>query len=81
MKSLILFSYRIAFVSIMLATKFYEDEIHKNKYYAQVAGITCDELLDLEKEFLEILNFNLFVKERDVEDLKILINLNKELSL
>lgn len=65
----------------MLATKFYEDEIHKNKYYAQVAGVSGDELLDLEKEFLEILNFNLFVREKEFDELKSLINLNKELSL
>ncbi len=58
----------------MLAVKFYEDEVHKNNYYAQVAGISCEELLNLEKEFLEILNFKLFINEQEIDGLKNLIN-------
>lgn len=45
----------------MLAAKFYDDQYYNNEYYSRVGGITKKEINELEIEFLNYINFNLYV--------------------
>ena len=49
-----------AFIS---AIKFYEDEYYSLNYYAKLGGISKKELINLEYEFLILMDFQLFVKQ------------------
>ena len=51
------------FMCMMETQKYYEDENFKNKDYAKVCGITTDELLELELEFMNYMDFNINIKE------------------
>ena len=53
------------FICMMETQKYYEDINFKNKDYAKIGGITVEELLELELEFLNYLDFNLHIKEYD----------------
>lgn len=55
--------YKFLFTSILLAIKFNEDRIYKNNYYAYILGISPIELNLMEKNFLELLEYQLFVKD------------------
>lgn len=55
--------HRIIFTGMLLAIKYNEDCIYSNDYYAKIAGIKNKELYILEKEFLELIDFKLFVDE------------------
>lgn len=56
--------HRIILISIVIATKFNEDECYTNKYYAKVGGVPTNELNLLEFEFLKLLKYDLFVNKR-----------------
>ena len=45
----------------MVAAKFFDDKYYNNEYYSRVGGINNKELNSLEIEFLNFINFNLFV--------------------
>ena len=47
----------------VLAIKFNEDCFYNNEYYAKIGGIDLYEMNHLESFCIEMLNFNLFVKE------------------
>ena len=55
--------YKFLFTSILLAIKFNEDRIYKNNYYAYILGISPIELNLMEKNFLKLLEYQLFVKD------------------
>ena len=49
--------------SIMLAIKYNEDENYSLKFYAKIGGVSLSELLNLEYNFISLINFNLFVTD------------------
>ena len=53
------------FICMMETQKYYEDENFKNKDYAKVCGITTDELLELELEFMNYMDFNINIKDEE----------------
>ena len=53
--------HRILFCAILTSIKYNEDQIYEFKYYAKIAGISIKELQELESEFLDSLNFSLYV--------------------
>ena len=53
--------HRILFVSIVIAIKYNEDKFYDNKYYAQIGGISLNELNKLENLFLEMCQYKLYV--------------------
>lgn len=59
--------HRLLLISFVLATKIYDDEYFENKYYAKIGGISNKEINSMELEFVELLEFNLFVKEVEFE--------------
>eukprot|EP00009_Paramoeba_aestuarina_P014707 CAMPEP_0201524176 /NCGR_PEP_ID=MMETSP0161_2-20130828/21158_1 /ASSEMBLY_ACC=CAM_ASM_000251 /TAXON_ID=180227 /ORGANISM="Neoparamoeba aestuarina, Strain SoJaBio B1-5/56/2" /LENGTH=250 /DNA_ID=CAMNT_0047923467 /DNA_START=17 /DNA_END=769 /DNA_ORIENTATION=+ len=55
--------HRLIMVSVVIATKFLDDFLQTNTFYARVGGISLSELNKLESEFLQILDFDLLVSE------------------
>lgn len=49
----------------MLAAKYFDDVYFTNTFYAEVGGITVNEINYLEVEFLCRIHFNLFVSSQD----------------
>lgn len=47
----------------MIAIKYYDDDYYKNEYYAKVGGLTLKEINQLEMEFLELINYELFINK------------------
>ena len=56
--------YRILLSAILLAIKYNEDEIYDNSYFAKVFGIKNKELNKLENEFLNLIEFKLFISKK-----------------
>ena len=54
--------HRILFCSILISIKYNEDEIYKNEFYSQIAGISLEELNKIEYEFVSLLDFNLYIQ-------------------
>ena len=55
--------YRILFTAILVSIKYNEDVIYDNLYYAKIAGLPVKEINYLERKFLEIINYDLFVSD------------------
>ena len=55
-------------VSLLVATKYFDDKYYENSYYAKVGGIKISELNELEKQFLLLINFELYVTEDSYEN-------------
>lgn len=53
--------HRIIITSVMLASKFFDDQYFNNAYYAKVGGVPTPEVNNLELEFLFSVNFSLHV--------------------
>ena len=50
-------------MAIIVSIKFLDDKYYNNEYYAKVGGVTVKELNRMEKEFLFLIGFRLFVEE------------------
>ena len=62
--------HKIFFLCMMETQKYYSDENYKNKDYAKIGGMTADELLELELEFMNYMDFNIFIKDEDYKKYK-----------
>ena len=51
------------FLCIMSTNKFYDDNSYSNKDFSIIGGIPTGELLELEIEFMDMLQYNLFIDE------------------
>ena len=57
--------HKVFFICMMEVHKFYSDVVFPNKDYAKLCGINTEELLELELEFLNYLDFNMNISEDD----------------
>ena len=55
--------HKVFFICMMEVQKFYS--VFPNKDYAKLCGISTEELLELELEFLNYLDFNMNISEDD----------------
>ena len=55
--------YKFILISMVLAVKYNEDDFYSSEFYAKLGGITKVELNYMEYEFINLINFNLFIKE------------------
>lgn len=55
--------HRIILACCLLAIKYNEDDYYANDYYAEVGGVSLEEINVLEYNCISMLNFNLFVEE------------------
>jgi len=53
--------FKLFLTATILAIKYNEDTYDDNAYFAKVGGISLNEMNILEKEFLDLINFRLFV--------------------
>ena len=60
--------HRLIFICILASIKFNSDTVYDNKYYAQVAGLSTDELFELETEFYKNIHFDLYITEDEYEN-------------
>lgn len=60
---------------IIIAIKYYEDEIYSNSFYAQIAGIKVEELLQLELKISILLDFKFFISDIIFEQFKVALEL------
>ena len=50
--------------SFIVAIKFYEDDYYSISYYAKLGGVSKKEAINLEYEFLNLMDFQLFVNQQ-----------------
>ena len=56
--------HRIIFTSILLSIKYNEDKYYKNRYYADIAGVSIKELNYLEYIYVKMIHFQLYVNDK-----------------
>ena len=61
---------RLFYTCLMVTQKYYEDNSYNNKSYADLVGISCDELLDMEMEYMNLVDYQLFIKEDEFQKYK-----------
>ncbi|CAD8052205.1 unnamed protein product [Paramecium primaurelia] len=59
--------HRFLLLAIVTAIKFQDDDYYKNEYYAKIGGINLKEINKLEQEFLEYMNYDLFIDEQQYQ--------------
>ena len=62
--------HRIMLISIYMAYTYNEDCIYDNKYLALVSGLNRSEMVLLEEDFLDLIEFKLFVSDEIFEQYK-----------
>ena len=55
--------HRIMIIAIYIAYIYNEDKKYDNNYLSLVSGMSKDEIITLEEDFLELIEFNLFVND------------------
>lgn len=73
--------HRIIFAAVLVSIKYNEDSYYDNKFYAEIAGIKLKELKMIEYTFLELADFNVFIKPEEYEEYKIYLEKFYEISL
>lgn len=68
--------HRLLFTSILISIKYNHDCINKIIYYSKIGGVQIKELIILEKEFLKIIDFELFVSDEMYKKYYESLNLN-----
>ena len=61
---------RLFYTCLMVTQKYYGDNSYNNKLYADLVGISCDELLDMEMEYMNLVDYQLFIKEDEFQKYK-----------
>lgn len=59
--------HRLLLTGCMVAAKFHDDEYASNEYFAKVGGIETKELNALEAEFLQLLDWKVFVRRKEYD--------------
>lgn len=55
--------HKLFFTSLYISIKLLEDEIFNENHFVEVSGLSNKEIARLEKEFLDILRFNIIIKK------------------
>ena len=69
--------HKFLITSILIALKYNEDKIYKNDYYSQIGGINNEELMQLELNFLVLIDFNTHINNNTFELYKYALINNK----
>ena len=54
---------RLILTTVLIASKMFNDTYYTNKYIAQVGGVTLQNINELEKFFIEMVDWNLNITE------------------
>ena len=63
--------HRLLFGAILISIKYNEDSYYDNKFYSEIAGVKLKELKSIEYSFLELSDFNVFVKYEEYEQYRL----------
>ena len=66
--------HRLVFTAVLIAIKYNEDVCFGFNFYATVAGVPIKELKLLERDFIDLIKFKLYVKKEEFEKYKLYIN-------
>ena len=61
----------IVFTCMVITQKYYEDEIFSDKDYSKLKNIDYDDLINMQMNFLETINYSLLINKDDLEQYKI----------
>ena len=61
----------IMFTCMVITQKYYEDEIFSDKDYSRLKNIDYDDLINMQMDFLETINYSLLINKDDLEQYKI----------
>lgn len=56
--------HKLILAAFIVAIKFHEDDVYSMNFYAKLGGLTIREALNLEYEFLSLLDFKLFINPK-----------------
>ncbi|KAI9006696.1 hypothetical protein CLU79DRAFT_550009 [Phycomyces nitens] len=70
--------YRLLIVALMLSNKFLDDITFTNKTWAEVSGMKLQDLNVMEAEFLDALDYNIFVRDTEYNHWKIVLDRCRE---
>lgn len=62
--------HRLICSSIICSIKFNEDKTFSMKYYAEIFGVTISELSRMEYKFIELIDFNFYINEKQFKKYK-----------
>ena len=60
----------IVFTCMVITQKYYEDEIFSDKDYSKLKNIDYDDLINMQMDFLETINYSLLINKDDLEQYK-----------
>ena len=60
----------LVMATLIVSIKFNDDVFFNNEFYSKVAGISCLEINNLEKEFLKMIDFNIHIEDEEFEKYK-----------
>lgn len=66
--------YKLFFLSLLATNKLYDDYVIPKSILCKVALIDSSELISLESEFLQKVNYNLFIEEAEFNKYKLKLN-------
>ena len=66
--------HRIIFVAILLAIKYNEDVYFEFSFYANIAGVSVNDLKKLESDFVYLIKFKFFVDNKEFGKYKLYID-------
>ena len=55
--------HRILFGAVLISIKYNEDTYYDNKFYSEIAGVKLKELKLIEYQFVELVDFNMYVSD------------------
>lgn len=58
---------RLILTAVLVASKMYNDTYYTNRYIAQVGGVTLNNINELERHFIEICDWHLYVSPEEFE--------------
>lgn len=59
--------HRLFITSLLIVSKFNSESFYKNSYYTKIAGVQIDELNKLEREFLIIIDFKVWILDGEYQ--------------
>ena len=62
---------KVLFTAMVITQKNYEDEIYNDKDYCKLIGVTANELIEMQIEFLTTIDFCLFISDESLEAYKL----------
>ena len=62
--------FKVIYTCMMITHKYYDDHTYNNKDYAEILGESVHDILDMEMEYLKIVDFNLFINEDEFKKYK-----------